>query len=91
MVLAEPTMEWLGNYASGYLSGLEAVNVAAAIRQRQAFEDFERWLRHTYDAEGAPWYAIIRVYWGACTGGLEKFIELWDEHRREAGAVKGSS
>lgn len=84
MALTEPTMDWLGNYARGYVTGLQEVNSAAAVRHCRALESFEAWLRRRYDAQGTRWYGLIRVYEGACEHGLRRFIELWDEYSREA-------
>lgn len=79
MVLAEATPDWLYNYSQGYEFGLGVVNAPLAATQRSQFHQFEAWLQERYQHASARWYAIIRVYEGACESGVARFVELWDE------------
>ena len=79
MVLGDPTVTSLYNYACGFMSGLEVVAPVEATKQYHELAGFERWLQGRYDVPEAAWYKLIRVHEGYCERGLKKFVELWDE------------
>jgi len=79
MVLGDPTVSSLYNYARGFMSGLEVVAPAEAVRQIRELAEFEKWLQEWYGVPGAAWYKLIRVHEGVCDRGLKRFVELWDK------------
>lgn len=84
LVFAEPTVDWCANYWKGFLAGIAEVDATAAVREREQFEAFERWLAARYDQAQVPWYALIRVYEGADLSGLRAFVSLWDEFQNQS-------
>jgi hypothetical protein len=79
MLLGDPTVSSLYNYARGFMCGLEVVAPAEAVRQMRELAAFERWLQDWYEVPGAAWYKLIRVHEGVCEEGTKRFIALWDE------------
>lgn len=79
MVLGEPTVVRLGDFASGFVHGLSALIPESGKTAQQRLANFELGLqaRFGYDA---PWYGLIRAFWGNSDTGLRKFVELWDAY-----------
>jgi hypothetical protein len=78
LVMGEPTIEWLANYARGRFAGLEAIDPRRAEAERRDVDAFEQWMRARFAAV-APWHGILRAYYNMDLGALQKLIEFWDE------------
>jgi len=80
LVLGAPTVAWLANYCSGFLSGLAVVDPAAALEKGRDFAEFSAYVGAKYGATG-PWHRIVSIFESPSERGVRAFASLWRAYR----------
>lgn len=82
LFLREPTVMCVYGTLNGYWCGIDEYDRGEAQRQRSLMNRFTSWLRSRYRHSSAPWYALLRVYEGPASYGLDGLCRLYNMFRQ---------